>query len=415
MDSTTQANVPWNFTVNVIDISFITLGMSLVARDTVMPVLVSTLTDSRLAIGLIPAIYGLCILLPQLLMANFTERLRYKKPFVAYFGGVGERLPYLLIGITVFFLAVPSPTLTLVLFYLLLGMTAFSAGASMPAWYDLIAKVIPVARRGLWSGTSHSLGALMAIGGAVLVGYVLETVAYPNNFALLFVLAFAAMVVSWIGLYLNREPPSVLKAEVVPLRTYLRRLPQVLRANPNYTRFVLSRSTVQFGAMAVGFFMVYGRERFAIDGAGVGLLTAVLVGSQAVMNLVWGVLGDRRGHKVVLTTAAFAMSGAALAAFFATGQAWLIVTFALLGAYAAAESVSGLNIILEFCAPEDRPTYIGLTNTLLTPLFVLAPIIGGWLATVYGYPTLLLTSAVIAACGGLLLAFWVREPRGRRQ
>ena len=202
-----------------------------------MPVLVSTLTDSPLAIGLIPAIFGLCILLPQLLTANFTERLEYKKPFVAFIGGVGERLPYLLIGIIVYLFAVSSPTLTLVLFYILLGMTAFSAGASTPAWFDLIAKVIPVERRGLWSGLGHSLGALMAIGGAVLVGYILENVAYPNNFALLFGLAFAAMVISWIGLYLNREPPSVLKEEVVPLRTYLRRLPQVSARQPQLYSF----------------------------------------------------------------------------------------------------------------------------------------------------------------------------------
>ena len=161
--------------------------------------------------------------------------------------------------------------------------------------------------------------------------------------------------------------------------------------------------------------MVYGQARFAIDGAGVGLLTAVLVSSLAVMNLVWGVLGDRRGHKLVLAAAAFAVSGAALAAFFAQrAEVGLCVTFILLGAYSAAESVSGLNIILEFCEPEDRPTYIGLTNTLLAPLVVLAPIFGGWLAMVFGYPVLLATSAVIAACGGLLLTFWVREPRSKQ-
>jgi MFS family permease len=90
---------------------------------------------------------------------------------------------------------------------------------------------------------------------------------------------------------------------------------------------------------------------------------------------------------------------------------WLAFTFILLGAYSAADSVSGLNIILEFCAPEDRPTYIGLTNTLLAPVIVLAPILGGTLATVAGYPGLLMVAMLIAGTGGLLMAFWVREPR----
>ncbi len=109
-DHSVDKNLRWNFTVNLIDIAFITLGISLVSRDTVLPVLVSTLTDSNLAIGLIAALYGLGIYLPQLFTANFTERLLYKKPFVMLVGSFGERLPYLLMGVAVWFFAVPAPT-----------------------------------------------------------------------------------------------------------------------------------------------------------------------------------------------------------------------------------------------------------------------------------------------------------------
>jgi MFS family permease len=73
-------------------------------------------------------------------------------------------------------------------------------------------------------------------------------------------------------------------------------------------------------------------------------------------------------------------------------------------------AVSRMNIILEFCAPEDRPTYIGLTNTLLAPA-MLAPVLGGWLATWAGYRGLFLVAAVVSVLGAALLAFWVREPR----
>jgi MFS family permease len=113
----------------------------------------------------------------------------------------------------------------------------------------------------------------------------------------------------------------------------------------------------------------------------------------------------------VLASAAFLMALAALVAWVAPSTAWLALTFVLLGAYLAAESVSSLIIILEFCAPQDRPTYIGLTNTLLAPVFILAPLIGGWLATIAGYRGLLLTAMLISTLGGLLFVFWVHEPR----
>ncbi len=406
-----QRNVTWNFNVNLVDIIFITIGFSLISRETVMPVLVSSLTDSKIAIGLIPAVWALGYYLPQLLTASFTEQLRYKKPFVMAVGSLGERLPYLLIALSIWAFALTAPTLTLTLFFFFIGMTSFSAGIATPAWFDIIAKVIPVQRRGIWMGLGHGVGALLGVAAAAVVARVLEEVAYPNNFALLFALAFVFVMISFGGFALTREPPSQSIKKRVTLSHYLRQLPAVVRQDRNYSRFLLSRTTMQLGAMAAGFYMVFGTERFAISGAGVGLFTGVLIASVACMNLVWGVIGDRIGHKTVLTSAAFAMALAAFVALVAPSPAVLLVTFVLMGAYLAADQVSSLNIILEFCEPADRPTYIGLTNTLLAPVLILSPILGGWLATVTGYNGLFLAALVISLIGGLMMAFWVREPR----
>ncbi len=404
-------NLRWNFSVNLLDVSFIVLGLSLISRETVLPILVSTLTDSKLALGMIPALWGLGLYLPQLFTANYAEGLVYKKPFLMVLSSVGERLPYLLMGITVYLFAVSAPTLTLFLFFLFLTMAALCAGAGAPAWYDMIAKVIPVQRRGIWAGLGSGSGALMGVVGAFFVGRILDTYLYPNNFALLFVLAFVAVMISWVGLALNREPPSEIVKQPLSLGRYFRQLPAIFRTNDNYRRFFISRTIIQFGAMATGFFIVYGSERFTLDGADIGALTAMLVASQAMMGPIWGMLGDRIGHKFVLVSAAFALTLATSTAWFAPTQAWLYVTFFLLGAYYAADWVSSLNIILEFCAPEDRPTYIGLTNTLFAPTIVLAPLVGGWIATVAGYPQLMIVATLFAAVGGALLAMWVHEPR----
>ena len=87
---------------------------------------------------------------------------------------------------------------------------------------------------------------------------------------------------------------------------------------------------------------------------------------------------------------AFALALAALNTLLAPSQGWLMLSFILLGASSSGDAVSGLNIILEFAAPEDRPTYIGLTNTLLAPTIIVAPILGGWLATVAGFVALVM-------------------------
>ncbi len=59
-------------------------------------------------------------------------------------GGVGERFPYFFTAVAIWVFAVAAPTLTLTLFLFFIGMAAFSAGIATPAWFDMIAKVIPV-------------------------------------------------------------------------------------------------------------------------------------------------------------------------------------------------------------------------------------------------------------------------------
>ena len=406
-----EKNLPWNFGVNLIDITLITLGLSLISRETIMPLFVSQLTDSPIAIGLIPATYSLSYYLPQLFSANHAESLKRKKPFVILIGSVLERLPYLVMGLAVWAFATRAPIVTLVAFFLLLAATALGNGIATPAWFTMIGKVLPVQRRGIFFGVSGGLGALMGIVGAHFVGQILDSVPYPDNFGWLFTIAFVFTALSWVGLALNREPESPVVKKQIPLTRYFRRLPNVLRHNHNYRRFLISYAISRLGAMSIGFFLVFGNTRFDLSGAQVGLLTAILIGSQALMNVIWGWMGDRVGHKVVLTASAFILTAAAFVAWSSTSEAGLIVMFVLLGAAIASDNVSKFNIVLEFAVPEDQPTYIGLTNTLLAPVVGLGPILGGWLVTVLDYRPLFLISALLAVAGGLLLLLWVREPR----
>jgi MFS family permease len=163
--------------------------------------------------------------------------------------------------------------------------------------------------------------------------------------------------------------------------------------------------------MAGGFVLVYGVQRFQLSGTDVGLMTGVLIGCQAVLNPVWGLIGDRFGHKTVLVGGACALALTAATAALATSSIGLILAFIFMGAFISADSTSMLTIIPEFCRDEDRPTYIGLTNTLLAPATALAPLLGGYLAAQIGYQPMFGLAGFVAALGAGCLAILVREPR----
>nr|PZN20914.1 MAG: hypothetical protein DIU80_19695 [Chloroflexota bacterium] len=119
----------------------------------------------------------------------------------------------------------------------------------------------------------------------------------------------------------------------------------------------------------------------------------------------------RAGPLGGLAGGALALAVAALAAALAPSWVWLVAAFALLGAYLAADSAAFLTILPEFCSEEDRPTYIGLANTLLAPVTTLAPLAGGWLAALLGFTPMFAAAALVAALGAAMLGLWVREPR----
>lgn len=406
-----EKNLNWNFTVNVLDNMFYALALSLVSKETIMPLLVSRLTDSPLAVGLIPAIFSLSFLLPQLFVANHAEGLKRKLPFVILLSGTLQRLPYPLIGLALLLFAVEAPGLALALFFIGIAIAAFGGGVVTPAWFTMIGKVVPIRRRGIFFGLADGGGMFMGIIGAYFVGLILDQVAYPGNFSLLFLIAGVVLAISWIWLALTREPPSDEVRSPVPLRHYFKRLPTVLRRHDNYRHFLIAYALVHLSMMAVSFYIVFADTAFNLGGADVGLLNAVFIGTQAVMRLAFGWLGDRWGHKRNLALSAACMALAAIFALFSENVIGLLPAFVCLACAIAADGVSHFNIVLEFASPAEQPTFIGLTNTLIAPVTFVGPILGGWIAATFNIEALFVLSLICGIVGSALLRWWVQEPR----
>ena len=410
-DSLVEKSVNWNFSVNVLDNMFYALAISLVSQETIMPLLVSKLTDSTIAVGLIPAIFSLSFLLPQLFVANHAERLPRKLPFVLLGSGLLQRLPYPLIGLALLFFALDAPGLALMLFFVGIATAAFGGGIVTPAWFTMIGKVVPTRRRGIFFGLADGGRLLTGVIGAYFVGRVLDTVDYPGSFALLFLVAGLIQAISWFSLSLTREPPSDDVKAAVPLRHYFRQLPAVLRGHANYRRFLIGYALLRLSMMAVSFFIVFGNINYELSGADIGLLNAIFIGTQALMRLLFGWLGDRWGHKRNLVISAVGMVLAALFTLSSVDVAGLAPAFVCLACAIASDGVSHFNIVLEFAAPADQPTFIGLTNTLIAPFTFVGPILVGWIAAAFAIDALFVVSLGFGIIGAALLWWWVQEPR----
>jgi MFS family permease len=400
-----------NFIVNVMDQASWLFGASFVSVSAILPVYASHLTDSPFLIGLIPAFTDAGWFLPQLFLAPFTERLRLKLPLLKVLGAL-ERVPYFILPLGVLWLNSLSQPLAIAMFILLMAWKSVGSGISAVPWQELMAKVVPVARRGRFFGTSHVLGQLLGIGGSAVAMALLERLSYPHNFAASFGVGAIGIGLSWFFFSRTKEAPNLPAPQATGSnRQYLGRLVKILKGDANFRTYLLCRWLWYFGGMATGFMAVYAVKRFQLSDGTAAVYTGILYAAGVAGYAFWGPLGDRVGNKRTMVASAALWLAALGVALFAAAPWGFYVVFAFMGFGSAGGIIADLNIAMEFGPEAERPTYIGLTRTITGPALLIAPLVGGWIAQEWSYPILFAASLALAAGGVALLGWGVKDPR----
>jgi MFS family permease len=406
-----ERNFRWNFLVNALDGASFWFGLSFISSTVILPLFVSHFTHNPLLIGLIPLLSTAGYLLPQMFTANTVERAPRKKFFPVNIGFFLERLPIFLLAPMTYFLATSQPTLALVCFFVLYTWHTFGAGVIIVGWQDMIAKIIPVDRRGRFFGITNFIGNGTGILGALAVPFIIDRSTFPTAYVLAFAAAGGLVFLSWIFLSLTREPAVPSNKPPVSHINYMRSLPDVLRRDRNFRMYLLAVIIFSLSGMATGFLVVYTVQNWKLpDGQASGYTIALQVGL-TLANLFFGFLADRKGHKLSLEICYLLSTLSLGMAIIAPSPLWFFPIFFLRGAVNAGTFISGVSIVYEFTDAETRPTYIGLANTLPGVAAGIAPLIGGWMAGAISYQAMFILATAIGAISWALLRFAVREPR----
>ncbi len=413
LEQSIRKHLRYNIAVNLVDGAGFGLGWGFGSIGTIIPLFVSHLTTSALLIGLIPSIHMVGWQLPQLFMANSVARLRRYKPMVMLLT-IHERVPFFGIGLVALGLGILGNTWALVLTFLMLIWQGLGAGFTANAWQSMVAKIIPSDWRGTFFGLQAGLSNILMSGAAITAGLILDRVRLPVNFFLCFALTIVGMGISYVFLGLTREPVDNEKVIPERLPSPWRGGAEILKRDRNFTAYLLVRILSQFATMGFAFYIVYGLRRFGMSDLTAGFLTAALTLTQTVANALMGWAGDKLGHRSMLIAGSIAVTLSSLLAWGAPSIGWLYPVFILSGLAGVAYWTIGMAITVEFGTEETRPTYIGLSNTLVAPFSILAPLIGGWIAEAVSFQATFMVSAV----GGLgiagLLVWLVRDPRPRK-
>jgi MFS family permease len=397
-----------NFWMNVLDGSAFSFGISMMSRYTVLPLFVERLSDQAWLQGLIPALYYTGWLLPGLVMAPVVASMPRRKPWIMRVT-IGERVPFLALGIVLLaWPALPAPAL-LSLFFALYFVYALSEGLVMIAWQDFVARLIPSRRWGIFFGLQSGVGGLLAVAGAAAAARILATQPFPQSVGMIALICFGAMILSYMFLGSTVEPAQPAGPRQ-PLGAFLRGIAPLLRRDMMFRRYLVCRAAIALCLIGHSFLTAAALGRFNLSNAEIGGFTVAMLASQAVANLGLGALADRWGHKQVLELATALGALALLLAIAAPAPAWFLAIFALVGASQAGYMLSGFTLVFAFSTPAERPTYIGVANTALAPVAALGPLLAGALADVAGYPALFGALLLVGVAGLAALHLRVTAP-----
>jgi MFS family permease len=404
-----------------IDYVFFGIGLTFAGTATTLPAFASRLTDNPILIGLVGVLWSGGWTLPQIFAANYLSPMKRKMPLMLLLCWV-SRPVFAVFALFVFLSRASPPGLTLGLLYLTAFLFVFVDSIVGVAWFDMLGKALQPRERGRLLGVGQTASGLLSVGAGFVIQAVLASVLlpFPFNYAVIFLLADAAFLISLGGLHLIKEPIEPVAEKRVPMANYFPQLVHLLRTDKPFLRVNIARLLVAFTAIASPFLAVYGIRNLGLPEETVGVFAIAQTFGSALAGLLLGWLADRSGaHTVIRIVGGLYLLvpicafGASLVTGMAAAQTVILAgSFFFMGMGDGGIMLGFLNYVLEIAPAEQRPVYIGLTNTIIG-IIILYPFLGGWIAGMAGYQTVFVV-VMIGIMAGWLVSWTLPHSSGSR-
>jgi len=416
MDRKGKSDSRFNFIIGLLHGMFYSGGVAFGSATTVLPVFLTNFTTSKVLIGLFSSVVGeigsIGNILPQLFVASRIEHKIHKRPLLRFAITI-RALCWGLVALITYLFAENNPPIALWGIFSLLFLFTFMGGVAAVPFMDIWSRTIPVNLRGRFFGYRQLLGGFLAILSGLVVKFVLNGsgITFPNNYALLFLLAFILITISYLALGSVKEPFTEVHKEQLPFYDFLRKAAGILKEDANYRKFLFIQILSGAIALSLPFFVLYAKDVLKIEIGMIGIFLSAQMLGLALSNIIWGHLSDYLGSKKVIQ---FSILFGFLALLFVLilprhFPGLFVILFVLLGVFISGRIIGKNSFLLDTAPAKDMPRYVSLEGTFRLPV-VFFPLIGGMLIQRSSY------SMVFAITGLFLLAafilsFGLKEPR----
>jgi len=374
----------WNFAMGLLHGMLFTGGMGFSNLNTVLPIFINSLTNSKVLLGLFVSAIGISggfsrlgSVLPQLFVASKLENKLHKKPLLVIAITIRALSWGALAGL-VFFLN--NSQFLLLSSFLLLTLFTFMGGVATVSYMDIWGKAIPSHLRGRFFGYQQIFGGLLAVGAGLVTKQILSNkeIIFPKNFAFLFFLTFILISFSYLALGSVKEPIEEVHKDSIKFGQFLRKAIATLKSDRNYQKFLLVRFLNGASNLSLPFYVIYAKDIFKISLGMVGIFISAQMVGGLLSNFLWSYISDYIGNRKVIQISLITSLLTPIAALLISPNLsfLFILVFVLAGFFINGGMIGYTNYLLDISPVKRRPTYIGLNSTLLAPT-AFFPLIGG--------------------------------------
>ena len=409
-DEDVRRNFRWNYVVNLLYGLFGTTGWRLIMAPTFVPDYIYKLGGSNLIVGLLLSIGGLSRFVTPPLVASYVEHepLLKKKALLI---GTSMRVQVLLIAVAGFFFA---PHLNLISFFVFFSLFNIFLGMQNVVYNTVMAKVIPVDKRGRFIGWREFVGGITAVFVALAAGSLIENLEFPHGYASTYLLAFVLTFIGLMFFAMSREPATPVVLKKIPLLERLRSIPVLLRDDKDFANYCICRAVGSLALMSNPFMILYAANSMKISGHQLGQLTSCYFLAQTSINLFMGRIADRSGFRRVFIISVAIWTIAMIALVLTPASYALVVTvFLALGAGVGGFNMSMSNMVLEFSDTAELPMRLGVVNSIGEMATAIGPLVAGLLADSVSYRSVFIISIACTVTALAVMYFRVTEPRYR--
>lgn len=398
----------WNLGAHLLYGLLGTTGWRLIMAPTFVPDYLFRLGGSNLVVGGLLFCGGVARFVAPLVGASRVGHQPLVKR-TAIRIGTGMRVQVLGMALAALFLPVRFNLPVFAVFY-----CAFNVlnGLQGVVFGLLMAKVIPLGRRGRFIGIRDFAGGATAALVAWMAATWLGDVAFPASHGLTYLAAFVFTSLGLVCFAAIREPTAPVVAEQRSLGATLVSMRALLRTDQRFAWYCAARGLGGFALMAAPFLIVAvgpGNDGGARE---LAHATVAFFVAGTVANLLWGQLADRAGFRIVFLVGATVWL-AALGWMLATPPtpAAVVPLFLLVGAAQSGIQMASVNLVYEFADQGELGARIAVVNAIGELCGALAPLVGGIVADRWSYDALYATGMVFTMLALLSMFAGVR-PRG---